>query len=385
MRILFISGVPGDTRLGAARASIELGEAIRQLGHGVEYVWAEDVPQRRPRTPYGRRFGFPFVRAARAVVARRASGFDVLDATEGHLPFAKAQLGFNGLLVARSVGLALIYDEFNRSIPKRWPDYPRSRLVVRPFRDLQRLRSVRHAKRSLAAADLINVPNADEAQLLESLGFRNRVLMLPLGLSAVRARALREAAARVASRRAAQKVVFVGMWTLRKGAYEWSEIVRKVRTDIPNARFVFLGTCQPAEVVWRDLRLPPCDWIEVKPTFEADDLPALLSDASVGAFPSYVEAFGLAVLEKLAAGLPTVAYDANGAREILAPTMPEMLVSCGDAEAFADRLIDVLKASERTYRSLSERAQRAAEPFRWPQIAEKTIQAYAERLAVLRF
>ena len=64
-------------------------------------------------------------------------------------------------------------------------------------------------------------------------------------------------------------------------------------------------------------------------------------DCTVGAFPSYVEGFGLAVLEQLAAGLPTVAYNLPGPRDILKSTLPDLLVPCGDAEKFAATLCQV--------------------------------------------
>ena len=38
--------------------------------------------------------------------------------------------------------------------------------------------------------------------------------------------------------------------------------------------------------------------------YQPDALPQLLSDCTVAAFPSYVEGFGLAVVEQLAAGIP---------------------------------------------------------------------------------
>src|SRR5207237_5357929 len=98
-------------------------------------------------------------------------------------------------------------------------------------------------------------------------------------------------------------------------------------------RFLFLGTMIANEKVWNDLELEPADFIEVVPQFDPDDLPRLLSDGTVGAFPSYVEGFGMAVVEQLAAGLPTVAYDAPGPRHILG-TLPQLLAPPADPVAF---------------------------------------------------
>ena len=85
------------------------------------------------------------------------------------------------------------------------------------------------------------------------------------------------------------------------------------------------------------------------------DLPALLADCSVGIFPSYVEGFGLAVLEQLAAGIPTVAFDAPGPRQILRDNGGELLTSPGCADAIADRAAEILRMSESEYDALSAR------------------------------
>ena len=92
-------------------------------------------------------------------------------------------------------------------------------------------------------------------------------------------------------------------------------------------------------LVLDDLNLGVPDFLELVPQFAPDDLPRLLADCTVGAFPSYVEGFGLAVIEQLAAGLPTVAYDAPGPSEILRDALPELLISPGDISSFSEAVV----------------------------------------------
>src|SRR5438046_10044411 len=96
------------------------------------------------------------------------------------------------------------------------------------------------------------------------------------------------------------------------------------------------------ESVWRDLEMMRDDSIEIVPRFDPDQLPQLVSDCTVAAFPSYVEGFGMAVVEQLAAGLPTVAYDAPGPRDILRDELARLLVPAGDVSRFAEVLSDLL-------------------------------------------
>ena len=112
-----------------------------------------------------------------------------------------------------------------------------------------------------------------------------------------------------------------------------------------------------APAILRDLGLESSDGIELISDYPPADLPRLLADCTVGVFPSYVEGFGLAVLEQLAAGIPTVAYDVSGPRDSLSDRLPEFLVPVGDIEAAARAVCRILKLDLIEYEKLS-RAQR---------------------------
>src|SRR5437763_901850 len=109
------------------------------------------------------------------------------------------------------------------------------------------------------------------------------------------------------------------------------------------------------------------------------DLPRLLSDGTAGAFPSDVEGFGMAVVEQLAAGLPTVAYDAPGPRDILG-NLPQLLVPAGDATGFGEAISAILTADLAHYRELSERSVDTARKFSWQDIASETAAEYRKYL-----
>jgi glycosyltransferase involved in cell wall biosynthesis len=134
------------------------------------------------------------------------------------------------------------------------------------------------------------------------------------------------------------------------------------------------------ERVMHDLNVSPCDWIEIVPEYQPDQLPDLLTSATVGAFPSYAEGFGLGLLEQLAAGIPTVAYDAPGPRSILGSTLPELLVPVGDFGNLSKALIAILSADRAQYLQLVERCRQTASAFSWPLIARETAAQYETHL-----
>lgn len=382
LRILAVVNVPWDPRLGAARVWIELTDEWRKAGHHVEKFCLTDAfpePVSSPAHAALRLLGFP-QRAAK-FIRENAERFDVIDALIGTLPLPKKSLGFRGLLVARSVGLYHLYEKFERMAAQRWAPPSRGKLLARPFYWFfnQRARAVSAA--SVRHCDLLNLPNSDElACVRDEIGSSKPAIVQPYGLRPECADALASEASQPEARWANQKVVFVGMWSVRKGARDWAEIIRQVRARAPTARFVFLGTMIANEKVWNDLELEPVDFIEIVPQFDPDRLPSLLADCTVAAFPSYVEGFGMAVVEQLAAGLPTVAYDAPGPRDILRGELARLLVPAGDAARFAAALADLLANDFERYRELSGLSFQTARKFSWPQIATATAAEYRKYL-----
>jgi hypothetical protein len=84
----------------------------------------------------------------------------------------------------------------------------------------------------------------------------------------------------------------------------------------------------------------------------------------------------------LAAGLPVVAYDAPGPREMLSDIDRSLLTPVGDPYSLASKVLALLDDSDERQR-LSARAAATAEKFIWSDIAAQTLLAYAARLPAL--
>lgn len=209
-------------------------------------------------------------------------------------------------------------------------------------------------------------------------------MCFPFGLSEARAQAFRRNRASAAERLAAGTVVFIGTWNARKGARDWPSIVRRVLDRVPQARFLFLGTDLKPHTVLGDFPPEHRRSVQLRSRFDSDELPELLARATVGAFPGYLEGFGFAVLEKMAAGLPTVAYDAPGPREMLQHQRLSTAVPAGDVERFADLLVRLLTLGAEAYGRYSDDSTEVAARFRWRGIARATLDAYSERWQALR-
>lgn len=377
--------MPWDENLGGPKPQIELAREFRKRGHEVEKFDLFDAfPEMQVGTSRIReliRSSFP--RRAKAFVRANAHRFDIIDCQHGNLPFSKNELGFDGLLVARSAGLYALYREFAVFADRKWPSRQKAHPIVELLTTFRQKREASNCPISLITCDLINVANEDERAYLAKDGLADKCVVIPLGLTRQQQDEFRNASRPATERLSSQKIVFIGAWSPRKGSQDWGDIVRAVKARVPEARFLFLGTGFSEGTVLSDLGVADQDWIEIVPHYNHEHLPLLLSTATVGAFPSYVEGFGIGVLEKLAAGIPTVAYDAPGPREMLRQMDGRRLIPVGDTQLFSSELVNLLTLDRATYDRLSDQCRSVAKNFTWREIADKTLSVYSSSLAAL--
>jgi glycosyltransferase involved in cell wall biosynthesis len=100
---------------------------------------------------------------------------------------------------------------------------------------------------------------------------------------------------------------------------------------------------------------------------------ALLRSASVFAYPSRYEGFGLPPLEAMAAGVPVVASDAGAVAEAVGDAA--CLVPVGDADAMAAALLALLGEGDLRRRLIDRGRQRAA-TFTWSRCAAGLVELY---------
>lgn len=103
------------------------------------------------------------------------------------------------------------------------------------------------------------------------------------------------------------------------------------------------------------------------------DLLALLHGAAALVFPSFVEGFGLPVLEAMAAGCPVIASTAPALVEVAGDAA--LLCDPRDPDAFAAAMGSLLGDADRR-RELRQRGCARAREFSWAKAAERTLEVY---------
>jgi glycosyltransferase involved in cell wall biosynthesis len=109
-----------------------------------------------------------------------------------------------------------------------------------------------------------------------------------------------------------------------------------------------------------------------------DDLPALLSGASVFVFPSLYEGFGLPVLEAMACGVPVITSRISALPEVVGEA--GLLVDPLKPDEISAAITLVLQDPRRAA-LMRERGLARAKEFSWEETARKTWQIYCEAIS----
>ena len=211
----------------------------------------------------------------------------------------------------------------------------------------------RRIKYRTMKADALVAPSRAIERELKAAGFpRPRIHYLPNGVAVPPAR---DQAARVAARVAlgavdpalnppewAPLAVYAGRLHEAKGLADlvaaWGAIVARW----PNARLCLAGEGPFRGALAEQIEVRGLDGrVVLAGTF--DNVDELLAAADLFVLPSHQEGMSLALLEAMAAGLPIVATDVPGNRDLLSGGRHALLVPAGDPAALAaaiERLLD---------------------------------------------
>jgi len=106
---------------------------------------------------------------------------------------------------------------------------------------------------------------------------------------------------------------------------------------------------------------------------DQEDLPAIYSLASVFAFPSVYEEFGIPVVEAMACGCPVVSSTTGAIPELTKGAA--MLADPFDAGKMAENCLQILQSPERA-KECREKGLERATHFSWDKAALETIEIF---------
>jgi phosphatidylinositol alpha-mannosyltransferase len=111
--------------------------------------------------------------------------------------------------------------------------------------------------------------------------------------------------------------------------------------------------------------------------------PAIYASADILCAPTTISSFGITLLEGMAAGLPLIASDIDGFRDVMTHEREGLLIDSADALAFRDAILCLVE-DRVLAASYARRARATAERYAWARVADDVLEFYrstAERRA----
>jgi len=173
-------------------------------------------------------------------------------------------------------------------------------------------------------------------------------------------------------------VLYVGRLAVMKGVDTFLRAAARVVPTFPDVLFVIAGEGPEYDrLIHLAARLGIGDRVMFLGKVTEEEREVLLSGSSVFVLPSVVEPFGIAALEAMAAGVPTIVSKTSGVAEMSQGTT--FRVDFWDVEEFASRISELLEYP--TLRAaMGDRGRWAALREGWPERARETLAVYLDAM-----
>lgn len=390
-RVLMIAPTSFFADYGCHVRILEEAQALQQLGHSVTIATyhngypVEGLNIRRSLPVPGRRsfevgssrhkVAFDALLGAKVLTLLARQRFDVI---HGHLH----EGALIGLVLGRLFGVPTVFD-FQGSMTGEMLDHGFLRRDGRLYDPLLRLETWIDRRSPVIFTSSTNARNL----LIEQFGCREeRVVTLPDAVNCAKFRPastydpdfLLQLRQRVGVPAGRKVIVYLGLLAEYQGTNLLLEAMARLAAEQPNVHLLLMGFPN----VERYRRLAEQLGITSHVTFTGrvpyEQAPEMLAlgDVAVSAKLSLTEGAGK-LLNYMAVGLPTVAFDTPVAREYL--STDGVYAVAGDVEDLAARLEEVLfgRSSNDSQRQIGDRLRaRALAYYRWDTAAEKITQTY---------
>lgn len=357
LRILFAIHGPRDPKTAVFLTVQRRAEYLAQRGHTVEIVTPADLP-------FGSWSRLQPLLLPVGLSMRNLRDFDIV-VFHSHLGWAHAVLRGSGRSTRPATiiafhGLEPLYYEALAAELARTGERLSAQFILFHQRLVPRLLAF-----AARRADRVFCLNSRERDFIVSRGWSEpaRVRVLPNG---VERDLFREARIYAAS---ATRLLFTGQWLRGKGIRYLVSAFESLAASRPAIELTCVGTGVDTDAVRRDFAPSVRDRVRVRPRVSREELAQELDRADMFVFPSLSEGFSGALLEAMAAALPTVATPAGAAADILRHGENALVVPIADAGALIDSIETLLDRSDVRQR-LGGAARATAAGYQWDAVNE---------------
>lgn len=375
MNILMMTNTFAPHVGGVARSAESFAAEYRRHGHRVLVVAPEfdDMPENETdvfRIPAIQKFNGSDFSVALPLSASLGAAVERFkpEVVHSHHPFL---LGATALRVARAHGLPLVFT--HHTMYERYTHYvPGDSEALRRF--------VVELSTSYAnLCDHVFAPSESVAEVLRRRGVRVPVTVVPTGVDLARFAQGSGPGLRAAMGipNDAFLVGHVGRLAAEKNLDFLAHAAGGLLARRPEARFLLVGKGPAEKSVAKTLgRLGVADRLHAAGILTGPLLASAYRAMDVFAFASTSETQGMVLTEAMAAGVPVVALDAPGAREVVRDRENGRLLSAQDAATFVDALEWVAELDPAAREAMHRAVADTAAAFAMERCADRALSIY---------
>lgn len=375
MKILMFTNTFKPHVGGVARSVEAFAQEYRRYGHRVLIVApiAEGVAEEDEevlRVPAMQRFNGSDFTVSLPIPAHVMSAiYDYApDVVHSHHPFL---LGNTALRVAATCGVPLVfthhtmYERYTHYVPGDSPAMQRFAIQL----------STEYGN----LCDLIFAPSESVAGVLRERGVDTPITVVPTGVDVPRfargdSRSFRRACG-IADDRFV--VGHLGRLAPEKNLGFLAESVALFLRERSDAHFLVVGSGPSQDEMRRIFsRMRLADRLHMAGTRTGQELIDAYHAMDVFAFASHTETQGMVLTEAMAAGVPVVALDAPGAREVVRDGSNGRLLVAQRVRPYADALKWIASRDAGQREAIRQAARRTADEFSMPRTAERALVSY---------
>jgi glycosyltransferase involved in cell wall biosynthesis len=381
MNILMMTNTYLPHTGGVARSVAWFSDAFRQQGHRVvvvapTYEGAEEPEPDVIRVPAIQKFNGSDFSVRLPIPGLMASSLEEFEPhiIHAHHPFL---LGDTALRVAAQRALPIVFT--HHTMYERYTHY-----VPGDSPAMQRF-AVRLATEFANLCDHVIAPSESIAEVLRERGVTVPITPIPTGIDprkfcygdGLRARA------RYGIPPDAPLIGHVGRLAPEKNLGFLTQAIVQCLQSHPSAHFLLVG-CGPSEPTICEaferaglgarFHHPPG-------SLDGETLADAYNAMDVFAFASHSETQGMVLAEAMTTGVPVVALDAPGAREIVQDGVNGRLLVTEDANTLADALAQILTLAPAQRLAMEQAARRTADEFSLTRCAARLLDVYQQAIA----
>ncbi len=157
--------------------------------------------------------------------------------------------------------------------------------------------------------------------------------------------------------------------------------INLIKNEIYNVKFLFVGVAQEDEKSYEMSLKEYVKKNSLQPFVEflgfRNDIPEILAASDAFIFPSQAEAFGIALIEAMAMGLPNIVCKSDGILDIIIEEETSLIFERNDVDTLAKQIIRIIQGNE-LRKKLSENSILRSKVFSFQTYNFKILKVYTQ-------